>query len=176
MTCVSWNDAQAFVKWLKQKEGKEYRLPTEAEWEYAARAGTQTARFWGDNPNQACGYANVADRTAKKNWTDWSIHDCDDGYAETAPVGSFTANAFGLHDMLGNVWEWCQDWYGNYPAGAVIDLSGAAIDSVRVIRGGSWLYSADTCRSAFQSGNAPGNRNNDLGFRVLAVPAAVGLR
>jgi formylglycine-generating enzyme required for sulfatase activity len=123
VTCVSWNDAQAFIKWLNKKTGSSYRLPSEAEWEYAARAGTKTARFWGDDPNDACSYANVADQTkspdGKFQWSD--IHECTDGYWFTAPVGSFRSNAFGLYDMLGNVSEWCQDVYGNYTAGSLID-------------------------------------------------------
>ncbi len=102
---ISWDDAQDFINKLNGKAGRKYRLPTEAEWEYAARAGTSTARFWGDSPDAACKYANVADKTAKKKNFDWTIHNCNDGYAETAPFGSFQPNSFGLHYMLGNVWE-----------------------------------------------------------------------
>ena len=117
MNNVSWYGAVAYIDWLNQETetGKKYRLPTEAEWEYAARAGTSTVRFWGDSPDDACQYANVYDQTSKKeNGYSWKNHNCDDGYSNTAPIGSFLANSFGLHDMLGNVWEWCADRYGSY--------------------------------------------------------------
>jgi formylglycine-generating enzyme required for sulfatase activity len=107
VVCVSWTDATAYVEWLSQQTGKQYRLPTEAEWEYAARAGTETTRYWGNEPDEACRYANVHDRTSKKeNGFGWTHHNCTDGYAKTAPVGSFKPNDLGLFDMLGNVWEW----------------------------------------------------------------------
>ena len=109
MVCVSFEDAQAYIRWLNRKTGQHYRLPTEAEWEYAARAGTTTRRYWGDKPDDACQYANVADQSAKKVFPGWAVHHCDDGYVYTAPVGSFQRNRFGLHDMLGNVWDRTQD-------------------------------------------------------------------
>ncbi len=109
VACVSWDDAKAYLEWLSRKSGKTYRLASESEWEYAARAGTKTARFWGEDADRGCGYANVYDRTSKsENRFDWQHHECDDGYAQTAPVGSFAANAFGVHDMLGNVYEWAE--------------------------------------------------------------------
>jgi len=113
---VSWNDAVAYAKWLSQKTGKRFRLPTEAEWEYAARAGTKTARYWGNDPDEACGYASVYDPQAKREFgIDWESHSCDDGYKVAAPAGSFKPNAFGLHDMLGNVWEWtCSEYKKSY--------------------------------------------------------------
>jgi len=107
---VSWNDAQAFITWLSQKEGKTFRLPTEAEWEYACRAGTKTAYFSGDDAETLAAFGNIADATASEKhpeWT-WSIA-ARDRYVYTAPVGRFRANAFGLYDMHGNVTEWCQD-------------------------------------------------------------------
>jgi formylglycine-generating enzyme required for sulfatase activity len=118
VVCINWNDAKAYTQWLSQKTGKNYRLPSEAEWEYAARAGTTTARFWGDNPDQACGYANLADETAKAQIpgaSSWSVHNCTDGYAYTAAAASFKPNAFGLYDMIGNAWQWTEDcWHDNY--------------------------------------------------------------
>jgi len=115
VTCVSWNDGVAYAEWLSQQTGQQYRLPTEAEWEYAARAGTETARYWGNDPDKACGYANVADKTAKQEYSNWSIHNCTDGYAQTAPVGQFKPNKFGLYDMLGNLWEWtCSEYENKY--------------------------------------------------------------
>ena len=102
--CVSWDDAGAYVRWLSQKTGRHYRLLTEAEWEYAARAGTTTTRFWGDAGNMSCGYANGADLTAEAQVpgaSNWYVANCNDRYAYTAPVGSYRANAFGLYDMFG---------------------------------------------------------------------------
>ncbi|MCF6178164.1 MAG: formylglycine-generating enzyme family protein, partial [Geopsychrobacter sp.] len=108
---VSWQDATAYAAWLSSKSGRKFRLPTEAEWEFAARAKTLTTHYWDSDSGDACVYANVGDKSAKKNWQSWSFHPCDDGYAASAPVGSFKPNAFGLYDMLGNVWEWTNDRY-----------------------------------------------------------------
>jgi len=114
VTCVSFNDVEKFIAWLNRKGSRKFRLPTEAEWEYACRGGTTTIRFWGDDPDDACAYANVADRTKDEDNRGWNPkHECSDGYFYTAPVGSFKANSFGLYDMLGNVWEWCSDRYGS---------------------------------------------------------------
>ena len=166
VTCVSWNDVQAFIRWINRKENADYRLPTEAEWEYAARAGTQTARFWGEDADRACGYANVSDLTewSGRKWN--NPHNCRDGHWFTAPVGSFRPNPWGLHDMIGNVWEWCQDWKGDYPSGSVTDPTGPYSGSVRVNRGGSWGYGARLCRSAYRDFNTPEYRSNLLGFRL----------
>ncbi len=111
VVCVNWNDARAYVLWLSQKTGKDYRLPTEAEWEYAARAGTSAPRYWGWDNVSACHNANVADLTAASGLDakPASIFQCTDGYVYTAPVAQFQANAFGLNDTLGNVWEWTED-------------------------------------------------------------------
>ena len=170
---VSWNDAHAFTAWMAKQGRGEFRLPTEAEWEYAARAGTTTARYWGDNPDDACNYANVGDQTAKKIWTNWTIHDCNDDYAVTAPVGQFEPNAFGLYDMLGNVWEWCQDTYYENYNGAPTD--GSAWGSLgdkkanMLLRGGSWLNEPYDVRSANRSRLEPGNQNSVIGIRVVRV-------
>ena len=112
---VSWNDANAFCQWLARRTEKKVRLPTEAEWEYACRAGS-TARFYsGEDPVALVKVGNVADGTAKRKFPDWdSSIAAEDGYVFSAPVGRFMANRFGLCDMLGNAWEWCQDWYGPY--------------------------------------------------------------
>ncbi|MCP3952667.1 MAG: SUMF1/EgtB/PvdO family nonheme iron enzyme, partial [Desulfobacterales bacterium] len=109
VACVSHNDVEKFIEWLQRKSGKQYRLPTEAEWEYAARGGTSTSRYWGGTEDStACSYANAADKAyGSKN-----RFPCDDGYEYSSPVGNYRPNAFGLYDMLGNVWEWTGDWYG----------------------------------------------------------------
>jgi formylglycine-generating enzyme len=165
---VSWNDAKAFAKWLSRKSGKKFSLPTEAQWEYAARAGTKTERFWGDDPDDACKYANVRDQTIKNKW-DWSnIHNCNDGYALTAPVGSFKPNNFGLYDMLGNVWEWCEDVYDGkaykkHERNDPLITSGGV---GRVLRGGSWIHDGRGCRSAYRIWGHPADRYRTLGFRL----------
>ncbi|MDM8522453.1 SUMF1/EgtB/PvdO family nonheme iron enzyme, partial [Desulfococcaceae bacterium HSG8] len=164
VTCVSWNDVQAFIRWLNRKNSSKYefRLPTEAEWEYACRAGTTTAFSFGD-----CLSTDQANYNGN-----YPTPGCSKGkYREkTVPVKSFSSNAWGLYNMHGNVFEWCQDWYGDYPSGSVTDPSGPQSGSNRVIRGGSWLDGARYCRSANRSGYSPGRRNNYCGFR-LVVPA-----
>lgn len=168
--CISWNDAQAYVKWLSRRSGKKYRLPTEAEWEYAARAGTTTSRFWGDDANLACGFANAADKTAQaliEGASSWGIHACIDGFDFTSPVGSFKANAFGLHDMLGNAWEWTEDSYHESYVGAPLNGKAWQGDGEkRVLRGGSWNNGPRNVRSAGRNGAAPGKRFSFFGFRV----------
>ncbi|MEW6267217.1 MAG: formylglycine-generating enzyme family protein [Thermodesulfobacteriota bacterium] len=167
VTCVSWNDVQAFVRWLNDKEKTSvYRLPTESEWEYAARAGSGSTWIWGESPNEACRYANVVDKASQRAYN-WSpIHECDDGYVNTAPVGRFQANAFGLHDITGNVWEWCQDWYGDYSSGLVTDPRGAPSGEKRVLRGGSWDNDPRGTRVANRTWDSPDFRCTLIGFRV----------
>jgi formylglycine-generating enzyme required for sulfatase activity len=166
---VSFEDAQKYVQWLSQKSGKIYRLPTEAEWEYAARAGTTTARFWGDGRDPACGFANVADLTAADalNWSQGDAFQCRDGFVHTAPVGSFRPNAFGLYDMLGNVWQWTEDCFHQNYSGAPSNGSAWVSDECkfRVHRGGSW--SSLNVRSAERDSLPAGERNNLIGFRVV---------
>ncbi|WP_051677190.1 formylglycine-generating enzyme family protein [Maridesulfovibrio frigidus] len=169
VTYVSWNDANAFAKWLSQKDGVTYRLPTEAEWEYAARGGTQTMRFWGDDEENACEYANLNDQDSKAVHTfSWRHFICSDGYALHAPVGSYKQNPFGLHDMLGNVWEWCQDGYDPkaYSSNGR-DNPFVKDGAKRVIRGGSWSYKASFLRSAYRGKDTPEFRRSNLGFRIV---------
>ena len=167
---VSWSAAQTFVRKLNRITGKNYRLPSEAEFEYALRAGGRAKWPWGDDASGACGYANVADRSAKRQYPDLSIHDCDDGNVHTAPVGRYKANAFGLHDVSGNVWEWVQDCYEyNYDKGQPLD--GRAYEPVRncesgVIRGGGWNGNSRVTRSADRNWHWPGYRDSNLGFRL----------
>lgn len=159
---VSWNDAQAYVTWLNSRAGgARYRLLTEAEWEYAARAGTTTAYPWGANASHQ--QANYGAESCCSG-----LASGRDQWVNTAPVGRFDANAFGLHDMHGNVWEWTQDCYVNSYSGLATD--GAANTtgdcSNRVFRGGGWDYAANYLRSADRNWSTPTDRNNNLGFRV----------
>jgi len=166
---VSWNDAVEFCKWLSRKEGRTYRLPTEAEWEYACRAGTTTRYYSGDDPETLAKVGNVADAAAKAKFLDWKYTiKGNDGYVFTAPVGKFKPNAFGLYDMHGNAWQWCADWYGAeyYAASPVDDPTGPASGNDRVLRGGSWFDWPSFSRSADRFGSAPDLRVSGTGFRV----------
>jgi formylglycine-generating enzyme required for sulfatase activity len=153
---VSWNDAVAFCEWLSQKEGKKYRLPTEAEWEYSCRAGTTTRYGFGDVESQLKDYA-------------WYDKNSDRG---THSVGKKKANARGLYDMHGNVRQWCQDWYDKdyYTNRARQDPQGPGAGTDRVARGSSWSSEPRNCRAARRMGHKPDGRDNDLGFRVVRVP------
>ena len=168
VVCVNWDDAKAYVGWLSGETGEEYRLLSESEWEYVARGGTGTSRYWGESEVGQCRNANGADREAKRHNSGWTTVECDDGHYRTAPVGSYEENGYGLHDVLGNVWEWVEDcWNGSY-AGAPTD--GSAWESGecgrRVLRGGSWVNGPGVLRSAFRDWYTTGNRGNDIGFRV----------
>jgi len=171
---VTWNDAVAFCKWLSKKEGKVYRLPTEAEWEYACRAGTTTRYHSGDDKETLIKVANIADASGsakgKREFPDWDDFALSgsDGYTFTAPVGSFRPNAWGLHDIHGNVWEWCSDWYGEdyYKKSPRDDPQGPASGDLRVRRGGAWHTYPLYVRSAFRNINTPHTRYLNLGFRV----------
>ena len=169
---VSWKDAQAYVAWLSEKTGKSYRLLSESEWEYAARAGTRTSRHWGEGASGQCGYANGADRTAEGRYSGWTVAECDDGHVWTAPVGTFKANGFGLHDVLGNVWEWVADCWNDSYAGAPSD--GSVWESGecgrRVLRGGSWGSRPWRLRSANRNW-IDAFRNIESGFRVARTLA-----
>jgi formylglycine-generating enzyme required for sulfatase activity len=164
---VSWEDAVEFCRKLSElpaekAAGNVYRLPTEAEWEYACRAGTTTNFSFGDDESDFGDYAWCVENSA--NETHNSAN-------ETHPVGDKLPNAWGLYDMHGNVLEWCQDWYGDYPSGSVTDPSGATSGSNRVSRGGSWGYSAEGCRSALRYGGLPSFRYDYFGFRVSLSPS-----
>ncbi|CAN5604032.1 formylglycine-generating enzyme family protein [soil metagenome] len=168
---VTWNDAVAMAKWLGEKENAVYRLPTEAEWEYAARAGTRSRFNTGDDPEQLRQAANVFDQASAIHWPHWRALAIrgNDGFAFTAPVARFTPNAFGLHDMHGNVWEWCADWYGEdyFARSPVDDPQGPAEGKVRIRRGGSWHTWAFYARSSFRNWNAPDTRYTLVGFRLV---------
>ncbi len=166
---VSWEDAVAFAQWLSQESGKTFRLPTEAEWEYATRAGSNASRFWGNNPDEACKYANVADMTAKKKWDKWTTFTCDDGYAASAPVGSFLPNDYGLNDTLGNVWEWCEDVYNSeaYTKLPKDNPVYSGSGEYRVMRGGGWSNGPLGIRSSHRVGLSPNFGHHALGFRLV---------
>lgn len=171
VTNVTWADAVAMAKWLTQKEGVSYRLPTEAEWEYACKAGSNSRYSNGDSPAQLIQIGNTFDQSALPYWVRW--HDRalagSDGFAFTAPVGRFVPNSFGLHDMLGNVWEWVSDWYGAdyYSRLEQIDPAGPESGTERVRRGGSWHTWALYARCGFRNWNTPSSRYPLLGFRLV---------
>lgn len=169
---VNWDEAQSYSNWLSKTTGRRYRLPSEAEWEYAIRGGTVSARFWGEDRRGQCEHANGADLSALKRDRSLRAGDqpCDDGHATLAPVGRFKPNAFGLHDLAGNAWEWTLDcWVDSYK-GAPAD--GRAVDAPncakRVIRGGSWRTKPESLRSANRGLSPAGFRGDDVGFRVVA--------
>jgi formylglycine-generating enzyme required for sulfatase activity len=168
---VSWNDAVAYCNWLSQKEGTTYRLPTEAEWEYACRAGTTGRSYNGNDPEKLTEIANVWDAAAKENVSRSSNNNLNssDGWAFTSPVGEFRPNNFGLYDMIGNAWEWCSDWYGEdyYSKSPHRDPTGPISGSHRIQRGGGWYNWAVRCRSATRAHGVPGYRHCSVGFRVV---------
>ncbi len=171
---VSWNDAMAFCNWLSRKDGKTYRLPTEAEWEYSCRAGTTTRYSSGDDPETLAKFGNVADASYKAKFPDRDATlKASDGYVFTSPVGSFRPNAFGLYDMHGNAWQWCSDRYRMkyYATSPMDDPAGADSGDDRVLRGGSWIDGPDKARSAARYQFEPWFRNFlHTGFRVAMTP------
>jgi len=169
VACVSWDDAAAYAAWLTAKSGHVYRLPSSAEWEYAARAGSDAQVPWGETAAAACDEANVADFSAAQRFPGWNVFPCTDNFVNTAPVGSFKANAFGLHDLLGNVFEWVQDcWHDDYTA-APADGS-ARVESgcsERELRGGSWFSAPRYVNAAYRNRFDHGYRSSSIGFRVV---------
>ena len=168
---ISWFDAVEFCKKLTEKErkrlpkGYEFRLPTEAEWEYCCRAGTETEYSFGDSEADLYKYGNYCDKSNTDN-REQQDKTHDDGHDKTAPVGSYKPNPWGLYDMHGNVFEWCLDWRGSYPGKSVIDPKGPEKGSYRVFRGGSWGFIARFCRSANRDGYTPSFTGSSLGFRL----------
>lgn len=174
--CVNWRDAKAYVKWLSRKTGHQYRLLSEAEWEYVARSGSQQSRFWGHRASELCRFGNGGDLAVKEKYSswEWRVVPCRDEAVHTAAVGSYEPNGFGLYDVLGNVWELVEDcWHDSY-AGAPRDGSawtrGGNCD-VRVARGGSWTSGPKRLRSAYRGRLGVRSRNNADGFRVARTLA-----
>ena len=163
--CVNWTDAQAYADWLSSRSHHHYRLLTEAEWEYAARGGTTTARWWGDDASAICAHANGGDRDyAATMPSDKGANlNCADGFARTNPVGHFPPNPFGLYDILGNAWQWVADCFTPVPGTA--PPSGPC--TARSIRGGSWHNGNASLRSAARFSLPPTMRASSVGFRVM---------
>lgn len=179
---VSWIDAAKYTEWLEETTGKPYRLLSESEWEYMARAGTSTARYWGASSVRQCQYANGADESAQREFPEVSWDGavaCDDGAADGSTVGSYLPNDFGIFDALGNVWEWTQDcWHHSY-SGAPTDGSaweteteGFGYCGVAVIRGGGWIASPRAIRSSVRAWLDINDRTIDVGFRVARALTA----
>ena len=155
VVCISWNDAVAYAEWLSEQTRQQYRLPTEAEWEYAARAGTATDYWWGDQINND--WANYYDNDNNSQW----------GNILTSPGGSYKANPFGLYDTVGNVWEWCADnWHDDYNGAPTDGAVWNGSNKDRVRRGGSCFNEPNFCRTAKRSHVTPDYRTPDIGFRV----------
>jgi formylglycine-generating enzyme required for sulfatase activity len=152
---VSWDDCQEFIKKLNQQTGKTYKLPTEAQWEYAAGGGSSNRTKWAGT-NSESDLGEFA----------WYGSNSD---SKPHPVKLKKPNSLGLYDMSGNVWEWCSDWYAPYPTSAQTDPQGASSGSGRVGRGGGWHYDTSYCRVAYRGSFSPAYRINDLGFRVVRV-------
>jgi formylglycine-generating enzyme required for sulfatase activity len=173
VVCVNWADAAAYAAWLSRTTGQIYRLPSEAEWEYAARAGTVSSRFWGDSTASACEFANVADLTMANRLNldrrPQFTFRCNDGHVFTAPVASFRPNAFGLFDMLGNVWQWTADCLNPSLDGVPSDgsprLSGDC--DARPLRGGSWSHVPWHVRAGNRTRGTANERYSFVGIRVV---------
>ncbi len=157
---VTWQEAQKFCRWLSEKEGRLYRLPTEAEWEFACKAGTTTVLYWGDAPWDRLKANAGGLRSLPESYV-------EDGYEFTAPVGTYPANPWGLYDMVGNVWEWVGDWFDWYPQGPLTDPKGPATGRLRVDKGASWSTRTRDLKSCARDGNNPADRFETYGFRVL---------
>jgi formylglycine-generating enzyme len=177
--CVSWNDAKAYVAWLNAKAGGGYRLPTEAEWEYVARAGSTTAYPWGPSIHDGCGHMNGFDKVIADKKGDLykdeaiSFANCSDGFLNTSPVGSYAANGFGIHDMIGNLAEWVEDCstqsYAPMKPGGT-PMGGDC--SKRMVRGGSWGTQPRQLRSAERLRYSPTDLDDSIGIRVAkSLPA-----
>jgi formylglycine-generating enzyme required for sulfatase activity len=168
VSCVSWQDAKDYAAWLSRRTHQAYRLPSASEWEYAARAGSTAQSPWSD-PAGACSYANVADQTAAQRYQGWAAFPCTDKFVQSAPVGSFAANAFGLYDMLGNVFVWTEDcWSEDYQGASADGSAGTDGDCTqRELRGGSWFTHPDYVRVSYRNRFPSDYRSTSVGFRLV---------
>ncbi len=168
VACISWNDAQAYVAWLRERTGQPYRLLSEAEWDYAARAGSAAAFPWGNKPDEACRHGNVYDTSGARAGFPAVAAQCDDGFEQIAPVGRFQANRFGLHDLVGNVWEWVEDCYQMpYGAGPVDGSAQRTVGCDRHgSRGGGWRSDISRQRPSFRGRDPAELLSAVFGLRV----------
>lgn len=173
VVAVGWRDATAYVAWLSKKTGHAYRLLSEAEFEYAARAGTTTAYWWGDDPLGACAHANGSDKRAATDpqFTEWRVNGCDDGYVYTAPVDAYGPNGFGLYGMAGNAFTFTDDCWNESYAGAPVDGSPFATGTCgrKVVRGGAWAEIPAVLRSAARNWNFFEVQPVTDGLRIVRV-------
>lgn len=171
VVCVTWNDANEYIQWLAKTTGYSYRLPSEAEWEYAARAGEDGKYYFGGDSDDVCEYINHADYQMIRAWgADTGVSECDDGFLNTSPVGSYPANRFGLYDMYGNVWEWVADCY--LPSLAVTSKKkqgthNHTCDDGYTLRGASWASRPEGVTTSYRINAEAGTRTVDYGFRVV---------
>jgi formylglycine-generating enzyme required for sulfatase activity len=168
VSCVSWQDAKDYAAWLSHTTHQTYRLPSASEWEYAARAGSAAQVPW-TTPAEACSYANVADQTAARHYPGWKVLPCADEFVQSAPVGSFKENAFGLYDMLGNVFQWTEDcWTDNYQGAPIDGSAQSAGDCTQhELRGGSWFTQPDFVRTSYRNRFESNYRSTSIGFRLI---------
>ncbi|MBI2193691.1 MAG: SUMF1/EgtB/PvdO family nonheme iron enzyme [Planctomycetes bacterium] len=170
---VSWKDAQKFLRWLDGGQGKLFRLPTEAEWEYGCRAGRESRFTWGEQARYSRYNANLADLKLRQLLPQLEVFEVEDGFLYTSPVGKFVPNDFGLYNMIGNVWEWCSDWYDPhyYGTSPSADPAGPSTGYRKVLRGGSWASGPRQSRCASRREAEPEFRGHDVGFRVVVAPS-----
>jgi formylglycine-generating enzyme required for sulfatase activity len=172
VVCVSFADAEAFAAWLTRRTGRAYRVPSSVEFEYAARAGSDAAWYWGNQSEEACLHANIADQTLAQRWPSRQSYHCDDGFEHTAPSKRFQPNAFGLYDMIGNAWEWTADCWRDDLADAPTDGSAQRAPggdcAFRTPMGGSWISGPGWSRASVRSKDPEHYRSFMLGFRVAA--------
>jgi len=174
VVCVSWSDANRYAEWLSEKTGRRYRVPSTVEFEYAMRAGSAAPWFWGTNPEDACEYANIGDRTFGHRYPTRARFGCDDGYTFTTSVARFLPNPFGLYDMIGNAWEWTNDCWHDDLSDAPVDGSSWQAEEggdcdFRTPKGGSWISGPAWGHAAVRSKDLATYRSFMLGFRVAAA-------
>ena len=165
---ITWNDARAFCAWASQSSGRIVCLPTEAQWEFACRAGSNSRYLWGEGQDSGKDWANVADQSLKKavGMAGWEYFDWDDGFGYTAPIKSFKPNAFGLYDMIGNAWQWCDDTPRRFDGKPVEDPAGVEKGTSRVMRGASWNSRPSTCEMTYRNQHAANYAYGVGGFRI----------